>query len=582
MAEQPFWLESGGGRCYACRHMPDGVASRGAIVLCQPFAEERKCVARVFVNLARQLMADGYYVLRFDYRGCGDSEGEFSEFKFSDWLNDLATAVELAKNESGFSKVSLVGIRLGASLALLATVERDDIASIVLWEPIVNGREYVRQTVTRTKLRHQLIKHEGGTMETASSARDVLSSDLVRDFDGYAVKKSMYDELSAIDLLSDDVVFEGPALVIQIAGRSALSNELEALAQKCPGHEIRCVREQPFWNRIGLVEANELIEETSAWLAGSKEEKRGPRKQFVSSKTNGAPSLVTFGPDGAALRGVFHEPFDCDNFRPAILLLHGWSGCRTGPHQIFVKLARQLCQAGFPVLRLDFRGRGESDGNIYDAVLQTMIEDAHAAIEWLCESTGRRNCVLVGICSGSEVAIGAAQHRAVAGVVLWSAPIFAGLAETGRTMRRHWHFLKNYLCKLIRPEIWRKFFAGRIQWRTIGRVLTIGADDPVGFNIVGDAVQVRESERVELRRILCGFKEGFCGPALMVYGTGDPDAKSAVHWYRAVLEQMGLEATVHLVVGANHSFYSCDWKDEVILATERWLGETFSDESAVC
>ncbi|HIE24547.1 MAG TPA: alpha/beta fold hydrolase [Anaerolineales bacterium] len=53
-----------------------------------------------------------------------------------------------------------------------------------------------------------------------------------------------------------------------------------------------------------------------------------------------------------------HSP-DTDERVPAVLICHGFAGNRVESHFIFVKVARRLANAGFFVLRFDFRGFGE-------------------------------------------------------------------------------------------------------------------------------------------------------------------------------------------------------------------------------
>lgn len=47
----------------------------------------------------------------------------------------------------------------------------------------------------------------------------------------------------------------------------------------------------------------------------------------------------------------------------AIIMLHGWGGYRTGPHDMLVKLARELVHDGYDCFRFDFRGKGYSQGD---------------------------------------------------------------------------------------------------------------------------------------------------------------------------------------------------------------------------
>ena len=72
-------------------------------------------------------------------------------------------------------------------------------------------------------------------------------------------------------------------------------------------------------------------------------------------------TAVTFEREGARRVGVLHLP-ETRVGETGVVFLHGWSGCRLGPHRMFVTCARRLCATGVPCLRFDFGGRGDSEG----------------------------------------------------------------------------------------------------------------------------------------------------------------------------------------------------------------------------
>jgi pimeloyl-ACP methyl ester carboxylesterase len=87
----------------------------------------------------------GCHVLRFDYYGSGDSAGDSTEGDIETWLENLGAAIEELKIMAGLQRVSLVGLRLGATLAAMTVAKHEDIESVVLWDPVVDGREYVAE-----------------------------------------------------------------------------------------------------------------------------------------------------------------------------------------------------------------------------------------------------------------------------------------------------------------------------------------------------------------------------------------------------------------------------------------------------
>jgi uncharacterized protein len=119
----------------------DGTAR--AVLLCYPGAQEFLRTHWAFRRLAAALARGGAHALRFDYFGTGDSAGDTRDGTVEQWLSDIATAAQELKDLSGAPRVSVIGLRLGAALAALATAGGLEVDTLVLWEPIVSGRTYL-------------------------------------------------------------------------------------------------------------------------------------------------------------------------------------------------------------------------------------------------------------------------------------------------------------------------------------------------------------------------------------------------------------------------------------------------------
>lgn len=115
------------------------------VVLCYPMAHEYLYVHRAFHQLAARLAKGGFPAFRFDYYGFGDSAGDSEESNIEQWRRDIAVAIDEVKSMSGLSRVSLIGLRLGATASALAAEDRNDVESVVLWEPVINGSEYIEE-----------------------------------------------------------------------------------------------------------------------------------------------------------------------------------------------------------------------------------------------------------------------------------------------------------------------------------------------------------------------------------------------------------------------------------------------------
>lgn len=121
------------------------VAKRTGVLLCAPFGQEYMRSHRAFRQLATLLTRAGFHLFRFDYHATGDSAGDSSEVSLERMREDVATAIEELKANADVERVALVGLRLGAVLAAEAAAGRDDVETVVLWDPVVHGAEYVAE-----------------------------------------------------------------------------------------------------------------------------------------------------------------------------------------------------------------------------------------------------------------------------------------------------------------------------------------------------------------------------------------------------------------------------------------------------
>jgi alpha/beta superfamily hydrolase len=142
----PFYFGTSPKRLYGCHHLPQRLHAKAcAVVLCYPIGQEYIRSHRAFYQLAVRLSQVGFHVLRFDYFGCGDSNGDFEEGSFFQWVVDIHRAIEEIQNRSGVTSVCLAGLRIGATLALKAAVDCHDVDSLILWEPVLHGKIYLKE-----------------------------------------------------------------------------------------------------------------------------------------------------------------------------------------------------------------------------------------------------------------------------------------------------------------------------------------------------------------------------------------------------------------------------------------------------
>ncbi|MEQ9320406.1 MAG: hypothetical protein RIF41_14670 [Polyangiaceae bacterium] len=140
----PFFFGSSDDPLFGIYHPPqEGRGKNRGVVICNPFGDEAIKAHRALRQLAMTLSEARMHALRFDYYGSGDSAGEGELGRLARWVADVGDAADELKDTSGVAKVSFTGLRLGASLALLAASGRRDLDRVALWDPIVNGRAYL-------------------------------------------------------------------------------------------------------------------------------------------------------------------------------------------------------------------------------------------------------------------------------------------------------------------------------------------------------------------------------------------------------------------------------------------------------
>lgn len=86
-----------------------------------------------------------------------------------------------------------------------------------------------------------------------------------------------------------------------------------------------------------------------------------------------------------------------------VLLFNAGVIHRVGPHRINVKLARHLASLGFPSLRFDLSGQGDSRASTSAAPYREQaVADLRAAMDQLHRSAGVHRFAIAGICSGAD------------------------------------------------------------------------------------------------------------------------------------------------------------------------------------
>ncbi len=147
---------------YGVYHPPRAAPRDLGVLLCYPAPQEYMRTHWAMRRLATLLSQRGFHALRFDYYATGDSAGDSNEAALDIWNKDIGIAAAELKDMAGVNHVSVVGLRLGATLAAKAAAEGLAVRDLVLWEPVVKGGPYVDELAAIAVRKFaRLLYHDG-------------------------------------------------------------------------------------------------------------------------------------------------------------------------------------------------------------------------------------------------------------------------------------------------------------------------------------------------------------------------------------------------------------------------------------
>ena len=157
MPERVCQFEVGGSRLVGILSLPQGAPRATGVVIVVGGDQVRTGSHRQFTLLARHLAAAGYAVLRFDWRGIGDSEGAVQPFDARG--DELSAAIgSLMEALPGIGQVVLWGLCDGASAALLQVAHDRRVAGLALLNPWVGDAQVQAKATLRLYYRKRLLE----------------------------------------------------------------------------------------------------------------------------------------------------------------------------------------------------------------------------------------------------------------------------------------------------------------------------------------------------------------------------------------------------------------------------------------
>lgn len=235
--------------------------------------------------------------------------------------------------------------------------------------------------------------------------------------------------------------------------------------------------------------------------------------------------------NGLTLRGMLHVPDNTSGKLPIVCIFHGFTGNKMEPHFIFVKLSRMLEKKGIASVRFDFGGSGESDGDFCEMTISKELADAKNILSYAksLDFTDPSRIAVVGLSMGGAVSsmLAGDCSEDVAALCLW-APA-GNMGDLTQLYMRQ---------KGMRMDTVFESF-------DIGGLL-------LGNDFVKDVLSIDIYEKAA----------AYNKNVLLLHGDMDPTVPIAAS--ERYLEVYGTKASLHIIDGADHTFNTKPWEDEVL------------------
>jgi alpha-beta hydrolase superfamily lysophospholipase len=456
-----FYLQSQGRSLFTWLHQPAGPSLQHGVLICPPIGHEMVHSHRTLRHLANKLASLGFSVLRLDYHGTGDSAGsDLDPARIPTWLANIHDAVNWLRITGGCDKVSLIGLRLGATLAALYAQDHA-VENLVLWSPVISGRRYVRELKALSQ-----------------TARQTADSSL----SGIEAIAAVYSEETISFLTQIDLMRTTPRFSHGLILHSELSPKDDTLCNHLAQQGAPV--QQSWWPGYEAMMAEphatvvpaQTLEHVVHWLE-AKLTPPSPASQaalpVVKTSFICSPGVretihrLSITPD---LFGIITQPVEDTNTLPWIVLLNAGAAHRVGPGQLHVQLARRLAALGFHCLRMDLGGLGDSMADSSqaenNAYADTAFRDVSIACDYLQGQHPTRPIVLMGLCSGAYSAFQSAvqlPHPLLIESILLNPLTFfwedgMSLAKAPTHHLQIWHFYRSRMFDLTS---WRRLLTGK-------------------------------------------------------------------------------------------------------------------------
>jgi hypothetical protein len=272
----------------------------------------------------------------------------------------------------------------------------------------------------------------------------------------------------------------------------------------------------------------------------------------------GGPGPVA-GSSGS-LVGILAEPTGGSGSLPGVVLVNSGILHRVGACRLHVKLARRLAERGFTSLRFDHSGIGDSEARRDSLPFEkSAILEIRDALDWLASKRGVERFVVVGLCSGADMAFEAAREDSrIAGVVL--------LDPWAYRTPRYWFV--HYRSRVLSLTAWRRFLARKLRPRAATAAGSSVASEDLDLPTYVRRFPARERVAADLRALVERDARLLC-----IFSGGQPDDYNHEGQLRSAFRKVPLGEHLQelFLPEADHIFTDLEQQETVLRRVEHWL-----------
>ncbi|WP_158232480.1 S9 family peptidase [Sporosarcina sp. P13] len=202
-------IRSGENNLSGALHLPEYTKTKiPLIILIHGFVGSKVGEHRLFVKAARYFTERGYGVFRFDFSGCGESDGDYGDVTVTKQLREVKDVIDYLSliHEIDEDRVTLIGHSLGGAVASLTAAKDSRVKHLLLWSPVGTPYEDITGILGPKAVRE-------------------ISKEGQHDYLGFMISKTFIQDLKTHQPLEAVRSYTGPAHIIHAKADEQIPKE---------------------------------------------------------------------------------------------------------------------------------------------------------------------------------------------------------------------------------------------------------------------------------------------------------------------------------------------------------------------